>query len=509
MIVFAGIKNINIVKKIKSMRKTRPSCSRFVLHIMVVCSAVLSFSCASNNTSANEEMSISFAGVEFTTSINNLSYKGVDFCGEVHFGETYTAESFGVVCSTDSIPRRSSEIMIEDVFDTKYKVSSRVLRPDTKYYYALYVQHGDVYRYSDVRSFTTKPHPYTIKKDINAESAIDLSLEGTANCYIVSEPGTYKIKAVKGNSSEPVGDVVSAEILWECCTEGEETQIFDLLSAVCYKDDYVLFRTSESFKHGNVLIAAKEVDGNILWSWHIWLADKPQEQTYYNNAGVMMDRNLGAKSPYSQNCLWYQWGRKDPFPSLYQSSRTTIYFWPSSVYSDQNCGTIEYATRHPMTRIEENGINGDWCYSTNSTIDDTRWTTSEEAKSIYDPCPYGWRVPDGGPDGVWARALGSAKPREVSVRIEEGEDYDKMIKLAYTYGNNYFKVFGDSLRIWYSYECYYGWGRYWSASPNNKLAYSLLIKGDNVHPSFSKFSQAYPHSDNHRANAYYVRCIKE
>lgn len=484
----------------------------------ILCSSVTTLfviltliSCGSEKRAAEKEMIISFAGVTITSSLNNLTHESVDFRGEIKFSDTYAAKSLGVVCSRDSIPNRGYCIPIENIYGTEYSVSSYILKPSTKYFYALYVQHGDVYRYSDVRSFTTKPHPYTIKKDINAESAIDLSLEGTANCYIVSEPGIYKIKAVKGNSSVPVGNVVSAEILWEYCTEGEETQIFDLLSAVCYKDDYVLFQISESFKVGNVLIAAKDVEGDVLWSWHIWLTDKPQEQIYYNNAGIMMDRNLGAKSPYSQYGLEYQWGRKDPFPIPHgqMSTRTSIYFWPSNVYSDQDCGTLEYATRHPMTLIVGNDNNGDWCYCTNDTIDDTRWTTSEEAKSIYDPCPYGWRVPDGGPDGVWARALGSAKPRKVSVRIEEGEDYEKMIKLEYTHGNNYFKVFGDSSRIWYSYEDYYGSGQYWSASPNNKLAYSLLIEGREVHPSFSKFSQAYPHSDNHRANAYYVRCIKE
>lgn len=477
------------------MRKTRPSCSRFVLHIMVVCSAVLSFSCASNNTSANEEMSISFAGVEFTTSINNLSYKGVDFCGEIHFGETYTAESFGVVCSTDSIPHRSSEIKIEDVFDTKYKVSSRVLRPDTKYYYALYVQHGDVYRYSDVRSFTTKPHPYTIKKDINAESAIDLSLEGTANCYIVSEPGIYKIKAVKGNSSVPVGNVVSAEILWEYCTEDEETQIFDLLSAVCYKDGYIVFQTSEEFRVGNALIAAKDDADNILWSWHIWLIDQINEQKYYNDAGTMMDRNLGARYVGALG-LEYQWGRKDPFPN--QQHGTTIYFWPGDVGSDKYYGTIEYAISHPMTFISENN-NGDWLYSTDSRTDDTRWTTSNEFKSIYDPCPLGWRVPDGGPYGVWARALGSSKRRSIN---DQFKDLDEDAKWnLYNWYVDFSDEFGDYSRIVYTLETWRDEGDYWSATPEKNKAYSLHIEPGYVEPSFSK--------NNLRANAHPVRCIKE
>ena len=44
---------------------------------------------------------------------------------------------------------------------------------------------------------------------------IYLSSEGTANCYIVSSAGAYEFTPVKGNSNEPVGDMASAEVLWE------------------------------------------------------------------------------------------------------------------------------------------------------------------------------------------------------------------------------------------------------------------------------------------------------
>ena len=37
----------------------------------------------------------------------------------------------------------------------------------------------------------------------------------TANCYIVTEPGVYGFRAVKGNTSESVGTIASVEVLWE------------------------------------------------------------------------------------------------------------------------------------------------------------------------------------------------------------------------------------------------------------------------------------------------------
>jgi hypothetical protein len=63
-----------------------------------------------------------------------------------------------------------------------------------------------------------------------------------------------------------------------------------------------------------------DADGVILWSWHIWLVqDQIGYNTYANNAGVLMDRNLGATSAIEYDSgtigLLYQWGRKDPFLS--------------------------------------------------------------------------------------------------------------------------------------------------------------------------------------------------
>ena len=46
-------------------------------------------------------------------------------------------------------------------------------------------------------------------------STLSLSDKGTANSYIVSQKGSYKFNTVKGNSSESVGVVASAEVLWE------------------------------------------------------------------------------------------------------------------------------------------------------------------------------------------------------------------------------------------------------------------------------------------------------
>ena len=235
--------------------------------------------------------------------------------------------------------------------------------------------------------------------------------ESPANCYIVSQAGTYSFKTVKGNSSESVGKVASAVVLWESFGTDVAPAVGDLVKSVSYKKGKIVFKTTD--KKGNAVIAAKDASGKILWSWHIWMTDQPQEQEYYNEAGTMMDRNLGATSATPGDVgvlgLLYQWGRKDPFLGSSSISSSTVakstLIWPSAVSSDSSNGTIAYAIANPTTFIVRNNIvDGDWYYTGSGSTDNTRWTTSDKAKSIYDPCPSGWRVPDGGLNGVWDKA---------------------------------------------------------------------------------------------------------
>ena len=373
------------------------------------------------------------------------------------------------------------------------------LVPETTYYYCAYVKQGSNYDYGDIKSFTTLKHPYKISCDLNVPSATNLSSSTSANCYIVSEPGLYKFKTVKGNSSTSVGNVASAAILWETFGTSTSPEFCDLISGFCYEDGYIAFKTADTFKEGNAVIAVKDADGNILWSWHIWLTDQPQGQVYYNNAGTMMDRNLGATSATPGDVgalgLLYQWGRKDPFlgsSSIHNNSmaeaKSTI-TWPLAVSSDASNGTIEYATSNPTTFITYSGNNYDWYYTGDSSTDNTRWTESDKAKSIYDPCPSGWRVPDG---GIWSKA-----------------GFDDTTYSERNEGMS-FSISSPS-KTWYpasGYRHYNGGGLYdvggsgscWSASPTNYSAYSLIFNG---------LGGVFPASNNTRAYGYSVRCLQE
>ena len=247
------------------------------------------------------------------------------------------------------------------------------------------------------------------------ETIINLSAKGTANCYIVPEPGKYSFRAdVKGGTQESVGVLNSAQVLWESFGTSETPDPGALIQAVSFSNGNVIFETPKKMKDGNAVIAVKDSDGVILWSWHIWLCNgyDPEEtdQVYKNDAGTMMDRNLGSLSvkPGDVGCLGllYQWGRKDPFlgaaRALYSSSSnqekaSSSVTWPTPVASSSANGNESYTTAHPMTFITQNQSNYDWYYGTGGD----RWTTSADVKSAQDPCPYGYRVPDGGSNGIW------------------------------------------------------------------------------------------------------------
>lgn len=241
---------------------------------------------------------------------------------------------------------------------------------------------------------------------------IDLSSSGTANCYIVSNAGKYKFNAsVKGNSTESIGSALSAEVLWESFGTDVAPSVGDIVRNATYKDGYIEFETPSTLAEGNAVIAAKDASGKILWSWHIWVTDQPEEHTYPNNAGIMMDRNLGATSTLLGDIcalgLFYQWGRKDPFLGSSNISDNvkamSTCSWPSAVESSSSKGTIEYITANPMTFISTS-YSSDWHFNVSQTSSGNYqrfWTAN---KSIYDPCPVGYKVPEGGDSGFWAMA---------------------------------------------------------------------------------------------------------
>ena len=297
--------------------------------------------------------------------------------------------------------------------------------------------------------------------------SIDLSESGTSNCYMVSQAGSYMFDAsVKGNSNEPVGEYVDVEVLWE--TKGlTKAEVGEIITDVQLSGDYVMFESTGI--EGNALIAAKDADGKVIWSWHIWVTDTPKDQFYYNGTGTffVQDRNLGAiradkgtgdgewKESFG---MYYQWGRKDPFVAgLYTIGDKKIALATS----------IAEPTVFPAT-------DSHWLISDDYEL----WNSSE--KTIYDPCPPGYII---GSSDLWN-----------SLRYQQIENVDNgwelMIDNVYRTwipASSWIDVYGSPMN--YNDEVYL-----WSGTYNK----SLHIYNQSVQVSSWRLN-----------NGFAVRCMSE
>ncbi len=267
----------------------------------------------------------------------------------------------------------------------------------------------------------------------------NLSRLGYANCYMVHMAGDYTFKTRKVDNS-PINNIAKVDWLWASKVEGQSGNA--LISNVKYTDGTVSFTASEH--EGNALLAAFDSAGNIIWSWHIWLTDKPEVFDYQNNAipqsngqtdgYYCMDRNLGAidataLGDYETFGLYYQWGRKDPFIGDTAEERTrdvqnggwmnvvapfgnssaltvcnsayTQAVW-SATATSAAIGSIEYATANPMTFLTGDpaaskanwlNLNNLGAEKNNIIYDADKSLWRPFLKSNYDPCPVGYQVP--------------------------------------------------------------------------------------------------------------------
>lgn len=367
-----------------------------------------------------------------------------------------------------------------------------------------------------VKSLSNPSATASVDVTVNPSTLADLSDKGDANCYIVDRPGSYKFAAHKGNSGEEVEGAVYADILWQ--TYGTDT--YNANKPVIRLDDdayaagYIFFNVPTDMRDGNALIAVYDAQDNILWSWHIWVCrdfdpdSSEYHHAYANDAGTLMDRNLGATTATMHDAtsygLLYQWGRKDPFLGARNTfslaravSSRSEGDWPGNVSSNAVNGTMEYAVSHPMTFIEWDGDSSgwDWCHAPNDA--NPFWSSS---KTMYDPCPAGWRVPDGGPNGVWMTALGNPEGGLYYIDYDEqsGGGIDFTGKMGA--GNIYYPDAGFMHRQTGALQGTSQYFLHWSCTVSGKRAYCFYhYHGAEVSPG----------SDFFRACAASVRCMKE
>lgn len=145
-------------------------------------------------------------------------------------------------------------------------------------------------------------------------------------------------------------------------------------------------------------IVIKDADKNIIWGMNLWLALNPFVVTHYAN-GKVLDRNIGSDFAVSEtnqhdertHGVYFQWGRPFAIPYAYSARGLTIDV-------ADNCTSLAVSTSNPNTMYYYNTKEPyDWYYK-KGALDDL-WgnsvtNTSDKSgyKSIYDPCPKGYRV---------------------------------------------------------------------------------------------------------------------
>lgn len=357
----------------------------------------------------------------------------------------------------------------------EFSVDLENLNGLTRYYVKAYATNADGTSYSQaMMSFLTEYDG----EDIN------LSAEGTANSYIAADNGRNFIfdGTVKGNSIESVGAVASVDVVWETKNTTDPVSKGEIISTVSLMENgFVRFSIPKEYTPGNALIAVKDANGVILWSWHIWVADfdpVTTQQTYQSGA-VMMDRNLGAlnvkeNDPRAYGFL-YQWGRKDPMGGVATSS-SFVSTYPENIFTRDETSSKENAIQNPTNF----GSTSAW------SNDNTLW---QPEKTKYDPCPVGWRVPDGGSDGVWS-GFGT-----YSQDVNNGAYFDAPCSTPRAfYPRGGYAYYKDSEVYFHGSTSYH-----WSCTPN----------GNNVYDFQLWSGKGLPEDNRDRSSLFNVRCQKD
>ena len=377
-----------------------------------------------------------------------------------------------------------------------------------------------------------------------------------ANCYLLN-PSTVteevrrfiipidRINAFWGNPIYQNGEVRTENMImddqWECAILWHDmTDLTGLTVEKCTLTDNQhngrrgFMVTVPQGAEGNVVVTVKKARGtNILWSWHLWITDYQPDKVvsgvaqpgvyrypvpggevhrYIGSAwdGIykekfIMDRNLGARSarPEDYNSsgpgiLYYQFGRKDPFPlkdsakqpggDTYTVAKQASGTMQESIYA--SCSIFYNGDTHWLSAVPETNIYKQIEYDWQDPC-----TVQSGQKSIFDPSPMGWKVPD---KETWRDFRWDNGNKSGTFNINS-EEWTVTQRGIYSVGNE--KV------AWYP-AC----GSFTAPADSYGRAWSCISYSTDPHAYYLGFSnngQVNPAYGTSRSLGFPVRCIQE
>ncbi len=391
----------------------------------------------------------------------------------------------------------------------------------------------------------------------------DTTSRTTANTYVVRNPGHYVIPLIYGNSiknnqindraytnkgSQYSADFVNylgnqivspyietdtgvnastAELVWQT-SKDMITNVSILQGADC---NYLRFTINNiPSVNGDAVLAIKDENGNIMWSWMIWAVSEDIETaTIVNNTGVeyiMMTVGLGAIFDLNKTNYvvpHFQWGRKDPMcpPASYNSNNNMVlYDINGNVYNGfgilgtaddfSNEKTVKNSIRYPNLFFTEydstkyNWNNLDWFvnfWNANMIVSSSLADDQDIAiKTIYDPCPRGFMIPSG------RFATGFTSTGSSTSNVEEFNIIGSWNN-GWTFKKNsndidglYLPAAGYRYRSSGSLDSVGSYGYWWSYAPGSQ-AYSRYL--------YFNSSRVYPLDYSSRANGFAVLPAQE
>lgn len=361
--------------------------------------------------------------------------------------------------------------------------------------------------YFNIKDDLTNPSLYqqnvvvTIKSPTGLFADTDLTLncisgiiQPESNSYIVAPNGIpILIPVSRANKSTILGnqlgvnEAFTAELVWTDNNNriASNSNIKMIKATGSGTGGYVMVMPGSA--SGNAVVCIKNSSNKILWSWHIWVTTYAPSSS--SASGTFMDRNLGATSntpgQVGTKGLFYQWGRKDAFPgsttidgytepTLYSTSGTTSI--SKTVVLEGN--NLANSVANPTTFYTNSSNPYDWYTVSSTGQNNTLW--SPNTKTVYDPCPYGWRV-----------------PKDVLGTYNDWNDWNGYGRVSIGYGGFYPAAGYRSTSGVLNYTGVNGY--YWTASYTDMHVYALLF-ASTLRDPFNKAT---------RSSGLSVRCVKE